>query len=151
MLSRSACALPPCDRRQRPLLPPRRQRRWSPRKILVIDGEEDVRDLLAEMLANQGHHVSQAANGADGVSMARAERYDLVFTDVVMPGMTGWEVAEAIKAINPATVVVLVTGWADQTADLEKGAGCVAQVIKKPFDPGAIAAAVARTAGGRVE
>lgn len=134
-----------------PALPKPPPARVSPRKILVIDDEDEVRELLAEMLANQGHHVSQAASGADGVSMARAGRYDLVFTDVVMPGMTGWEVAEAIKAVDPSTVVVLVTGWADQAAHHGKGAGCVAQIIKKPFDLDEIAAAVARNAGGTAE
>jgi signal transduction histidine kinase/CheY-like chemotaxis protein len=123
----------------------------SPQKILVIADEKEVRGLLAEMLATQGHHVSQAASGADGVSMARADRYDLVFTDVIMPGMTGWEVAEAIKAASPATVVVLVTGWADGVARSERAAGCVDQIIQKPFDVGAIAAAIARSAGARAE
>jgi CheY-like chemotaxis protein len=123
----------------------------SPQKILVIDDEKEVRELLAEMLATQGHHVSQAASGPDGVSMARADRYDLVFTDVIMPGMTGWEVAEAIKAVSPATVVVLVTGWADGVERSERAAGCVDQIIKKPFDLGPIAAAVAMSAKARAE
>lgn len=123
----------------------------SPQKILVIDDEKEVRELLADMLATQGHHVSQAASGADGVSMARADRYDLVFTDLIMPGMTGWEVAEAIKAASPATVVVLVTGWADGVARSERAAGGVDQIIQKPFDVGAIAAAIARSAGARAE
>jgi signal transduction histidine kinase/CheY-like chemotaxis protein len=134
-----------------PALPEPSPARVSPQKILVIDDETEVRELLAEMLATQGHHVSQAASGADGVSMARADRYDLVFTDVIMPGITGWEVAAAIKAVSPATVVVLVTGWADPVARSERAAGCVDQIIQKPFDLGPIAAAVARSAGGRTE
>ena len=134
-----------------PALPTAPPAQAPPQKILVIDDEKEVRELLAEMLATQGHHVSQAASGPDGVSMARADRYDLVFTDVIMPGMTGWEVAEAIKAVSPATVVVLVTGWADGVERSERAAGCVDQIIKKPFDIGPIAAAVAMSARARVE
>ena len=117
----------------------------SPRRILVIDDEAEVRETLAEILASQGHLVSQASSGADGLSLFRAERHDLVFTDLGMAGMTGYQVAEAIKAVSPATPVVLVTGWVDEIAGGELDAGCVDQVISKPFDLDAVAAAVAKT------
>ena len=122
-----------------------------PLRVLVIDDETEVRETLAEILADQGHLVSQAASGADGVSLFRAERHDLVFTDLGMAGMTGCQVAEAIKAVSPATPVVLVTGWGNEIAGAELDVGCVDQIISKPFDLDAVAAAIAKTWARKVE
>ena len=115
--------------------PARVPRRTSvgPWRILVIDDEAAVREVLAELLASQGHAVSQAASGAEGVSLFQTDRNDIVFTDFGMPGMNGWQVAGAIKALSPATPVVLVTGWADEIPRPGAQAGSVDQIISKPF------------------
>jgi signal transduction histidine kinase len=115
----------------------------GPRRILVIDDEAEVRETLAELLAAQGHHVSQAASGTEGVALFSAGRHDLVFTDLGMPGMTGCQVAEAIRAVSPGTPVAVVTGWGDGHAP------CPGHVtISKPFDLDAIAALVGRAPAG---
>lgn len=130
--------------------PARVPRRTSvgPRRILVIDDEAEVREVLAELLASQGHAVSQAASGAEGVSLFQTDRNDIVFTDLGMPGMTGWQVAGAIKALSPATPVVLVTGWADEIPRPGAQAGPVDQIISKPFDANALAEVLATLLAG---
>jgi signal transduction histidine kinase/CheY-like chemotaxis protein len=117
-------------------------------RILVIDEEPDVRAMLAEILAGAGHLVTQAASGADGVSSFEADRHDLVVTCARMPGLTGWQVAEAVKALSPVTPVILITEW-DADVGRPPGAGwCVDDVISKPFDPAVVASVIARTAAG---
>jgi len=94
----------------------------SARRILVIDDEAEVAETLAEILTRQGHTV----------------------TDLGMPGMSGWKVAEAIKTMAPETPVILVTGWGDQV-DLNSPAGrWVDSVLQKPFHMAEVAAAMAQ-------
>ncbi len=115
----------------------------SPRRILVIDDDADVRETTADLLATEGHLVTQAASGAEGVSMFRTHRYDVVFTDLGMPGMTGWEVAEAIKALDAAAPIVLLTGWGEEIGQAAPQRGCVDQIAGKPLDLAAVAPLIA--------
>ncbi len=115
----------------------------SPRRILVIDDDPDVRETTVDLLAAEGHFVSQAASGVEGVSMFRTHRYDVVFADLGMTGMTGWEVAEAIKALDPTTRIVLLTGWTDEIGQAAHQRGCVDQIAAKPLDLAAVAPLIA--------
>ncbi len=65
--------------------------------------------------------------------------------------MTGWQVAEAIKAISRTTPVVLVTGWAEELGGAEASSGYVDQIISKPFELDALAAVIQKTLAGRAE
>ena len=78
-------------------------------KILVIDDEKDVRELLGDILTDSGHETAIADSGSEGLKMFQQGDFDLVFTDLGMPGMSGWQVAEAIKEINGKTPVALIT------------------------------------------
>jgi two-component system cell cycle sensor histidine kinase/response regulator CckA len=87
--------------------------------ILVIDDEEMVRNILGSLLIQGGHNVYKASSGKEGLDIFDNEAIDLVFTDVGMPGMSGWEVAKSIKAKDPSIPVALITGWGIQI-DYEK-------------------------------
>ena len=103
-------------------------------KVLVIEDEETVRQLLSDILASGDHDVEVAAGGLQGIEAFNSKSFDLVFTDLGMPDMSGWEVAESIKNTNRQTPVVLVTGWnVDITSEGEKG-NLVDAVIQKPFE-----------------
>jgi PAS domain S-box-containing protein len=80
-------------------------------RVLVIDDDEDVRDVLADMLTDAGHSVESALDGASGLALFRTKPFDLVFTDLGMPEMSGWDVAREIKHMQEQTLVALVTGW----------------------------------------
>lgn len=124
--------------------------RPAPMTILVIDDELEVRATLVEMLEEQGHVVHQAAGGAEGLTaLAGLGAIDVVFTDLGMPGMTGWEVARAIKARRPTLPVVLVTGWATGSQETSPERDAVDFILAKPLTSAALRAMIAEVAGRR--
>jgi PAS domain S-box-containing protein len=115
----------------------------KPGRILVIDDDEMIRQLLSELLQTAGHTVVQAGGGTEGLRLFRQGRFDLVLTDLGMPECSGWEVASAIKRITPHTPIALITGWG---LTLDRGklkeAG-VDLVLNKPFQVAEVMALVA--------
>ncbi|MBI3741468.1 MAG: response regulator [Chloroflexi bacterium] len=102
--------------------------------ILIVDDEPTIRDVVAKFLAFRGHHVVVASSGAEGLTRFKENKFDLVVTDLGMPGMSGWEVAREIKKIKPKVLVVLMTGWsADLDSRKVKESG-VDRVVHKPFE-----------------
>lgn len=80
-------------------------------KILVIDDEIDIRKLVAVMLESVGYKVSIASNGQEGLDLLLNEYFDLIITDVMMPGLDGWEVCRRVKQMPHThnTAVVFLT------------------------------------------
>jgi CheY-like chemotaxis protein len=107
-------------------------------RILVVEDEEDVRELLKDILTDGGHNVEFTPDGKKGIALFREGKFDMVFTDLGMPGMSGWQVAEQIKKINKKTPVVLITGWEVQHKGRELTKSGVDMVVKKPFRVNAI-------------
>ena len=103
-------------------------------KVLVVDDEENIREILAEMLMTADHEVITAQDGAEALHrLVENPDIDLVFTDLGLPGMSGYEVAQEMKRLRPDLLVGLVTGWG-ATLDPEKArAHGVDMVISKPF------------------
>jgi len=101
--------------------------------ILVIDDEAVVRELLVGFLTSLGYTVHEAANGEEGVRMATEHRYDMVFTDVKMPGITGVQVLERVKAIEPTTQVVVLTGYGSVESAVECMKLGAFDYLGKPF------------------
>lgn len=102
-------------------------------RVLVIDDEPFVRDTLGEILRQQHHDVVVADDGASGLARFQEEAFDLVMTDLAMPGMSGWQVAQAVKAARPQVPVVLVTGWGVEVQADELQTHGVDRVMTKPF------------------
>ncbi|HEV8677043.1 MAG TPA: GAF domain-containing protein [Methylomirabilota bacterium] len=102
-------------------------------RVLVIDDEEPVRDALADMLRLARHHVVVASQGMEALEQFRGALFDLVVTDLAMPGMSGWQVAQAVKALRPEVPVVLVTGWGVELPAEQLRANGVDRVMTKPF------------------
>ena len=102
--------------------------------ILVVEDEEEVRNLLADILTESGHHVETASDGNQGIEMFKKNDFDLVFTDLGMPGMSGWQVAETIKTINGKTPVAIITGWNVELEESEMRERGVDLVVNKPFE-----------------
>jgi signal transduction histidine kinase/ActR/RegA family two-component response regulator len=102
--------------------------------ILVVDNERSVREMMTRLLASFGHAVASAESGSEAIALFKKTGFDLVFTDLGMPGMSGWEVAREIKRLDANAVVVLMSGWAislDSQRAREMG---VDRVLQKPFD-----------------
>ena len=102
-------------------------------RILVVDDEEQMRDLLVKVLERKGYQVSVCGNGADALAFLEREPVDLVVTDVRMPGLSGMEALRAIKELNPEIVVIIMTafGSIDQAVQAVKEGAY--DYINKPF------------------
>ena len=119
------------------------------RHILIVDDEDEVRSMMADVVASQGHEVLQARCGRDAISLLEGgAKVDLVLTDLGMPGMTGWEVARVIKSRWPLLPVGLVTGWGSQDVPAADR-GLVIGTVAKPFTPEALSALIAGAHGGQ--
>lgn len=100
-------------------------------RILVVDDDAAMRQVLSLYLEAEGHEVQTAESGARGLERYQAGAWNAVLTDREMPGMTGNELAEAIKRINPKTPVILVTGSDARPGDGKDGPFDL--IIPKPF------------------
>jgi DNA-binding response OmpR family regulator len=101
-------------------------------RILVIDDEDVIRDFLAEMFATAGYEADVAAGGPEGIAMFDSGRYDLVFSDLGLPDMSGWDVAKAIRARDAQVPIVLLSGWGIQVDDIRIKECGVDIVLSKP-------------------
>ncbi len=107
----------------------------GPLKVLVIDDEDVVREVLSDLLDEQGHTVFQTATGAEGISiLERDGPFDVVFTDLSMPGMDGWAVARHVRERFRVVKVVLVTGYGVSVTAPNDETGLVDSIIGKPFE-----------------
>src|SRR5208283_1724051 len=102
-------------------------------KILVVDDEQSLRDFLAILLKKEGHDVVTAVNGTDALKAIQAEIFDLVISDMKMPGVDGIGVLKTIKEISPETVVIMVTAFATAETAVEAMKLGASDYIIKPF------------------
>jgi len=102
-------------------------------RILVIEDEKDVRELLLDILIDDGHEVETAPDGIKGIKLFKKKDFDLVFTDLGMPEMSGWQVAKEIKKMNKKIPVALITGWNVQLKNYELEESGVDLIVNKPF------------------
>jgi PAS domain S-box-containing protein len=116
-------------------------------RVLVVDDEPGVRAVLTEYLTGDGHHVTPAANGDEGLALFQAGTFDLVITDLAMPGLTGDRLAAAIKAFSPHTPVVLSTGFGSSLAPSQGRPLAVDAVLPKPATLDALRQVIAAVAG----
>jgi CheY-like chemotaxis protein len=79
-------------------------------RILVIDDEEVVRLTVSASLRHFRHSVSTAADGEEGINLFRKQRFDLVITDVRMPGLSGPEVIKVLRSLRPEVPVIIIGG-----------------------------------------
>lgn len=104
-----------------------------PGRILAIDDEGPILELLEDILSEVGYTVVTALSGSEAFEVLEQQQFDLVFTDIGMPGMSGWEVCERLRRQRPGLPVVLVTGWGSALSPEETDASGAMAVINKPF------------------
>ncbi len=106
------------------------------KRILVVDDEKPLRDVLEYTLNNEGYQVLTAADGIEAVNLAKMMRFDLVITDMIMPGKEGIETIMELRALYPAIRIIAMSGGQPGgTGDflpLARTLGAAA-VLKKPF------------------
>lgn len=117
-------------------------------KILIIDDEVPVADLLASAVEAQGHESAVAHDGEEGLARLADYGPDAVFLDILMPGMSGIEVLRRIRTSHPVLPVVMITGYAYAPELNEASQLGVTEVIEKPFILKQLGGALAGLEGG---
>jgi CheY-like chemotaxis protein len=106
-------------------------------RVLFIDDEPLLREMIQEVLSFHQHQVESAEGGEAGMAMfekakAKGQPFDVVITDLGMPGMDGKQVAERVKASSPKTPVILLTGWGMMLEEKGEGMSNVDALMNKP-------------------
>lgn len=104
------------------------------KKILVVDDDEILLDVVSQLLFRLGHEVESANNGDKGLHLFLQRQYDIVLTDFDMPGMDGITLAFHIKESSPNTMVILMTGHDRETIMGLIKDSAVDLTLFKPFD-----------------
>jgi diguanylate cyclase (GGDEF)-like protein len=116
-----------------------------PNRILVVDDEDIVRVLLKEILVEQGYDVTEAADGNQALELLGKKGFDLIITDMVMPGMNGVELLQAAFRIDPTYQVIMITGYPSVENAVRLVNLGAADYIVKPFNVDLIKITVAKT------
>jgi PAS domain S-box-containing protein len=130
-------------------LPPRAPAPYRA-QILVVDDEVDLVSVMRDALTREGHEVTTATGGNEGIQKFRQGTFDAVLTDLGMPDVSGWEVARVVRKEGGRKVVLgLVTGWGATVSDEVMDAHGIDFVISKPFEVGTLASRVNETLASR--
>ena len=113
-------------------------------RILVVDDESYVRVLLKRVLTRRGHDVYVADDGEAALELMGEHRYDLVLTDVVMPGIDGFDLLRRVKATYPAVTVIVLTGYARKQSISDFLLYGADEYLSKPFQVQALLDSVDR-------
>jgi len=105
------------------------------RKVLVVDDDPVVAKSFDRVLSDKGYAVITASNAQEALSKLDAEDYDVVYTDIKMPGMSGLEMAERVKERRPWLPVVIVTGYGSPANEARAEAAGVSGFLRKPLSP----------------
>lgn len=113
-------------------------------RVLVVDDEPDVLRVCERILTADGYDVRTVSSGFEAVQMASVEEFDLLLTDIKMPGMDGLDVAQAARTVSPHLVCVTMTGYSTMDTAIEALKLGIEEFIIKPFTPQDLIASVAR-------
>jgi two-component system, response regulator, stage 0 sporulation protein F len=102
-------------------------------KILVIDDEQGIRDLLDTLLCRKGYDVVLAESGWKGLEVFRRERPDVVVLDLKMPGMDGLAVLQQVRSLNPKQPMIILTGAGTPETEQQVHALGVMEYVEKEF------------------
>ena len=112
--------------------------------ILLAEDDESLRKFLAQALVRAGHAVTDFGDGSDAYECLKGVRFDLLLTDIVMPGMDGIELAKRAVELNEALKIMFITGFAAVALHPSSNAPKQAKVLSKPFHLREIVAEVDR-------
>ncbi|MBU2559898.1 response regulator [archaeon] len=115
------------------------------KKILVVDDEETARITLEALLKKEGHDVAIAKNGKEAIAKIKSDTFDVALVDLVMPDMDGMTVLNEIKSKNPATHVIMITGFGTIEGAVEAMKVGATDYISKPFKKNEIENLIRRT------
>jgi excisionase family DNA binding protein len=123
------------------------RQRTSHARILVVDDESSIRDLLSKTLALAEYEVDSAPDGRSGLERMRLANYDLLIADLKMPGMDGLALIREAKRLKADLPVIIITGFSTESSAIEAVNLGVAGYLTKPFRVPQVLAAAARALG----
>lgn len=123
------------------------------KRLLLIDDDEVVLQSLGRLLESQGYQVEKAHNGFEALEKAQNQAFDLVISDIRMPGMDGIELIQKLRELNQerrreAIPEILITGYSDENTYLKAFKLKVTDYLYKPFDMNQFLSVVAKRVGG---
>jgi len=116
-------------------------------RVLVVDDEASIRDLLSKTLALAEYDVDTAADASTALGRVRAAEYDLLIADLRMPGMDGLTLIRQVKRIRAELPVIIITGFSTESSAIEAVNLGVAGYLRKPFRVPEVLAAAAKALG----
>jgi CheY-like chemotaxis protein len=111
-------------------------------RILVVDDEPEIRQVVTEFLESRGYRVLTAASGLEAVTAVQRDRPDLVLMDVMMPQMNGLQALQRIRQIDPGVGIIMLTAVEDEAIAREAMEGQAYDYITKPLDFGYLELAI---------
>jgi len=102
--------------------------------ILIIDDDESILDVIGDIIEFLGHTATEASTGEEGIEYFKTKNFDVVLTDLGMPGISGWEVTRICKKLKPEVPVVMISGWGNQIDENMIAESKLDGVIAKPFE-----------------
>jgi CheY-like chemotaxis protein len=112
-------------------------------RVLVVEDDALIRLDMVDMLLSAGYEIEEAGSGEDALDLITRQRFDVLVTDLGLPGMSGAELANAARLINPELGIVVASGQSGLPDNIPEGA----RLLSKPFDPEQLKAIVAEVAG----
>ena len=101
--------------------------------VLVVDDDAGIREILSDMLAMSGYEVQTSPDGFSALEAMNGHEFDLIITDLGMPGMSGLELAANVHQTNPELPIAMITGWGIQLNDAEIQQKGIKSITAKPF------------------
>jgi PAS domain S-box-containing protein len=103
-------------------------------RILVVDDEKEVCNMLERCLSSNGYYVKTVNSGAEALELARKEVFHLVLCDMVMPNVNGYDVIKALNELKKKPKIGMITGWGEKLKPINKSGLSVDFILKKPFE-----------------
>jgi CheY-like chemotaxis protein len=117
-------------------------------RILLVDDNHVVRDMLVDLVGSLGYRADAAASGVEALALFDRGQYDVVLTDLMMPGMSGWEVLAALRQRDPQLPIIILTGT--PAIGDPRAAQTGVAVLRKPIDVTALEATIKRMLAQRL-
>ncbi len=102
-------------------------------RLLIVDDEDDLRELLSQVLSNSGYEIQTASDGAQALSVLKSATFDVVLLDIQMPKVDGIQVLKHLKSHKPQTKTIVLTGYADLRNAMEAREFGAKDFISKPY------------------
>jgi two-component system OmpR family response regulator len=116
------------------------------RKILIVDDDVDIVQIVSTMLAGRGWEVRTAFGGEEALRVVAADHPDIVLLDIMMPHMNGLEVLRQIRAVSPASRIIMITAFGDVESYLDSMELGACEYVNKPFETAELLRVIGRVA-----